>query len=189
MTPMAQISTGLPWPAFLNISGYLISSVWKFRKSTRYSQPCNQESWEENQPNALHVYESLTPHVVVRIANLSSSKTLDNPKSANIRSASSALDLKRMFSGFKSVQSWSACWRISPIRLNYLCERCLGHGGTWRLMLQFAQYWQHPLPRSQLNSTDLNCRRSCLTSQSSFPWHRSYRKALHRYKGQRQAAR
>jgi hypothetical protein len=59
----------------------------------------------------------LTPQVVVRMEKFSSSKTLDNwsissappvlcasrtPKSASMRSASSALDLKRMFSGFKS---------------------------------------------------------------------------------------
>lgn len=189
MTPMAQISTGLPWPAFLNISGWLISSAWKCEKATRYLQPCSQGSSEESQPNVSGLYETLTPHVVVRILNLSSSKTLDNPKSANIRSASSALDLKRIFSGFKSIQPWSVVWRISLWRLAYLCGRCLGHGGTWRLMLLFAQCWQHPLQPRQRHTTELNCQRLCLTFQSSFPWHRSCRKALHRYKGQRQAAR
>lgn len=28
MTPMAQMSTGLPWPAFLKISGAMYPGVW-----------------------------------------------------------------------------------------------------------------------------------------------------------------
>lgn len=89
MTPIAQTSTGFPWPSFLKISG-----------GRRWHQRCECKTRRhEHAPGAMYPG---VPHVVVSALYVCSSIILLNPKSAMSRSASSSLLLNRRFSGFKS---------------------------------------------------------------------------------------
>jgi hypothetical protein len=72
ITPIAQMSTGLPCPAFLKISGAIYPGVYRPKDISVIQK-------------GIYAGGSLTPHVVVRTLNRSSSKILESYRSRDKR--------------------------------------------------------------------------------------------------------